>query len=143
MKAENAEAIKIEYAFLARSAEVLADGTFTVIGGGIDRFICTNFPPGIPTLVLVVRLSVARDEWNKQHDLLVEIFGPDGELMPGQRHTLTFNLPPAASAPQLPGLVGMLTLVGMQFPRPGIYRIRLSVGSKELDSISLYFEQQS
>lgn len=75
--------MQLQYAFCARFAETGDKGTFSVIGGGINILRIPVLPATIPTLSVIVRLVFTIEECDRQHELTVELLGPDGQQLAG------------------------------------------------------------
>ncbi len=69
---------ELVHAFLASSAELLADGRFCVLGGGIDAIGVPAFPVVLPVLAVVARFRVPPEQSGRVHQITVNAVGPEG-----------------------------------------------------------------
>jgi hypothetical protein len=136
-------AVDLRFLLLADAAIVREFGKMDILGAGIK----TIFTPGVPavqaTLTVAAWLDMTLDEASAQHEVEIQITGPDGQPIAGGR-----GMVPPASAAQLGGvpdnqLIGVplpLPLPNIALPTWGRYTLHLrwdgeSIGELPLDVV--------
>jgi hypothetical protein len=127
----------LEYAFLAKHADVSGGAGFSVIGGGVDHAAGPQLPIVVPVLCLVARFRFAPAECGQLHVVRLELRDPDGDLVP----LMNTELPVKPDAPIMPDMaVSTLALLGMlnaTFLKAGDYRFRFFLGERDLGGTSI------
>jgi hypothetical protein len=128
--------MEVSYAFLARSGEFAPDGTFSVFGGDFSTIQGKTFPLLMPSMSLIAKLVFAKEESGQHHAINVDVVGEDNvNLAPPAKQE--FDIP-APQDPEKKMAVSLgVVLNGLQFPRPGNYRVRLLWDGQELRTIKL------
>jgi hypothetical protein len=124
---------------LARYIELTADGTFTVVGGGVSRINTGGFPWSWGVLFLLARLRMTLEEGQGKHMIAVECETPSGETEPvGEETQMLSATPETELGPD--GLVGLnfnYCMVNLHFPKPGVYKYRLKIDGQAVGSADL------
>jgi hypothetical protein len=130
--------VEVAHAFLAVSAEITPDGKFHVLSGDIDTL--RGHFPGIleQPLSLVVKILFSAEECNRDYQLRVELLNPDGRTLEALDRPI--HPPLLGQANRRTKLTFMLRFLGIHFPAPGDYAIRLSVNNEVLKTLPLYVE---
>ncbi|HEV3255435.1 MAG TPA: hypothetical protein VG013_01020 [Gemmataceae bacterium] len=120
--------------FLARFAELGADGLFTVVGGGLDRIEAQGFPSSWGFLFLLARIRLTTEEGLAHHTTAVERETPNGQIEPIGADSPMMRLPPA---PEIgpDGRVGLsfnVCLVNLFFPEAGVYKYRFKIDGQAI-----------
>lgn len=134
--------MQLQFAVLADTAQIMSDGKFIIVGGGIDYINAPSFPAMNPSLALVVRLTVSPQDVGHEHQFRVELLLPDGtNILPTQGST--------AFTPQASGSSGIVTpqsymfvvnLPGIVFPREGRYLFRLFIDNRKVSDVPLHLQ---
>jgi hypothetical protein len=111
-------------AFLADEANVSQEGKLNVMGI-FDRIAAPSFPTLHPRMVFAFRVQAEYIDAGRAFDVRVRlmdedggvIFEANGEIVPPPLHPGNFS-----TANQV------FTLVGVQFPQPGMYKFVVNVG---------------
>jgi hypothetical protein len=131
--------VEVEYAFLADGAQTSSDGKLYVLGGGIDRIFAGQFPATHPIMALVLKIKLHPSECEREHNLELELWDPDGNPI-GGKISATFSANRQGggrdSFVQL-----VLNILQQQFPRTGDYGFQIVVDGQHKKTVSLYLEQ--
>lgn len=134
--------MQLQYAILADAAQILPDGKFVIMGGGIEYINAPSFPTMNPSLALVVRITVDPQEVGREHQFRLELLKPDGESIPPLEGSSVFT----PQAPITSGVViplshmFVINLPGVVFPEPGKYMFRMFVDDHEVGEVFLYLQ---
>ncbi len=120
--------MELAYAFLAKYADTAPDGTFTLIGGGLEGVKASSLPTGIPAMALIIHLLANPDECGHEHQLDMAFFSPTGApiLNPGGHLTFTPTEDPDTPGHRV-GVSCIFGMIGMTFTEFGDYEFRLSL----------------
>ena len=115
--------MKIPMAFLADEANISQEGKLNVMGI-FDRIAAPDFPVVHPRMVFAFRVHAEFSDTGRVYPVQVRLASEDGEVM--------FEAMGEINAPIVaPGEFStanqVFTLVGVQFPRPGLYRFVVSI----------------
>jgi len=131
--------MELEYSFCAKYGEVGADGFFAIIGGGLDRINGPQLPVVIPSMAVVMRISVSPEEFQTDHRLRVELFDSCEQRLP-----LEVEFPVPHTSP-IPGEAEReatfscaICMSNLTFPVAGDYEFRISVDEQLLGITPLY-----
>jgi hypothetical protein len=131
--------MKVDYAFCAKYAEVGADGLFSSIGSGLEVLQPNQLPGALPMIALVIHATVSTEECQDEHQLCVELFGPDNERLPLD---VKFPVPIIGlrkEAPEVPPtFCCAINMMNVHFPSPGDYEFRISTDGKVIGRVALY-----
>jgi len=131
--------MNVEYALLADAAQTSLDGKLYVLGGGIDRIFAEKFPATHPYLSLVLKMELHPAECEREHELEVELWNPDGNPV-GGKLSGTFSADrQAGGRPSFVQLV--LNLQSATFEVPGDYAFQIVVDKQLVKSLRLTLEQ--
>ena len=129
--------MRLTYAFCADAAQIAPDGKLYVLGGDFEVIHAQEFPAKHPALFLVVKLSVQPPECQREHQLRVELIGPDGHAVT-KPIVLSFKAEPNSLYPHKPIGVGLIiNFQNLQFQKPGDYAFHVLVDDLELDTVPL------
>lgn len=130
--------MRLNFAFLADSAQSLPDGRFSVLGGGVTVLYIKKFPALQPTLTLVVQFDVNKAEVDREHELRLELFSPlNATAMP----PVTSKFTPSGNVehPEWPmTALFILNTTGLVFEMPGRHEFRISVDNVEKARLPLF-----
>lgn len=134
--------MQLQYAILADSAQILPDGKFVIMGGGVEYINAPSFPAMNPSLALVVRLSVNSQEVGHEHQFRLELLMPDGTtVLPIQGNTAFTPKPPTTSGIVVPlNYMFVVNFPGLVFPAAGKYAFRLVVDDRKVSEVPLYLQ---
>lgn len=134
--------VEIDFAVLARSADLGADGTISALGMGFDRIRATVLPRAFPFAVLV-RLKEIGDA----EKLLVEldVIGPKGSILDApfvNEMPIKKAIPSVAVIPKETATIH-IGLPGLVIPEAGKYefQIRVTATNTVNRSLSVSVEQ--
>jgi len=129
--------MEIEYAFLARYADLSSDGTLSILGAGLEVVRAPSFPRTLP-LAVVARLNDINDA---SVPIVLEFDATTTEgksilaapfVIPLELH----RLPPADKVTSDKSGNVVLGLAGFLIPSPGEYILRLKLtGESVLDRV--------
>ena len=133
--------MQLAFAVLADFAEITSEGKIAMLGGDFDTIKSPAFPSIHPRLSLVVKLNVEPAEYDKEHQLLVEVLDPQGtSILPAITSVFTPRVGPGG--PDRPLKYSfVLNFHLFMLSTSGKYLFRLFVDSKEIGAIPLYAEQ--
>jgi len=122
------EPMNISLAFLADEANVSQEGKLNVLGI-FDRITAEDFPVVHPRLVFAFRVQMEFADAGRSFPVHVRLMAQDGEVM--------FEAVGEITAPGIP--IGefatanqVFAMVGVQFPREGMYRFTVSIGGGDV-----------
>ncbi|CAN5261644.1 hypothetical protein BH20GEM2_BH20GEM2_18610 [soil metagenome] len=115
-------------AFLADEANLSQEGKLNALGV-FDRIDAAAFPIAHPRMVFVFRVHAEPEDSGETFPIGVRLVNDDGETL--------FEAHGELVAPDVaPGEFSVsnqiFTLVGVQFPQPGVYRFLVEVGDLEM-----------
>ncbi len=126
--------MQLEDIFFARFADLTPDGSFTVVGGGLNRINAGGFPWSWGLLFLLARVRFATEEAQAPHTTAIERETPLGQLEAlGEESAMQPVPPTAALGPD--GRVGVnfnFCLVNLCFPEAGIYKYRFKIDGQAI-----------
>ena len=118
--------MKILMAFLADEANVSQEGKLNVLGI-FDRITAATFPVMHPRMVFVFRVYIDSADGGRGYSVSVRLLDETNTPLleaDGEIGTPTVAPGDFATANQL------FNLVGLHFPRPGVYRFVVSIGDE-------------
>ena len=131
--------MEVEYGFLADGAQTSSDGKLYVLGGGIDRIFAKQFPAVHPMMALVLKIRLHPSECEREHNLELELWDPDGNPIGGK---LTAAFSAGRQEKGRDSFVQLvLNILQQQFPRPGDYGFQIVIDGQHKKTASLYLEQ--
>jgi hypothetical protein len=120
---------EVAFAFLANSAELLADGRLVVIGPDIDQLFCVQIPTSAQ-LSFVVKLIFAAEESSRSHTVAIEYAKPDGtRARLTQSIPLSLRLNPGNPAADVKTAV--VAVLGLNLDAPGGYTFYVMVDEQD------------
>lgn len=130
--------MRIEYAFLADSAQVSRDGKLYALGAGIDRIFAERLPVTHTYMSLVVRLRLHPMECDRSHHLEIEMWDPDGGRL-GPKLETDFRVGRDEKEPSRDRHAQMvLNFYGVEFPREGDYAFHIAADGNHLGHLELF-----
>jgi hypothetical protein len=118
--------MKIPMALLADEANVSQEGKLNVLGV-FDRIAAPSFPVVHPKLVFVFRVQAEFADMGPPVAVRVRLVDEDGAVLFEASGELA---PPPVEPGQFATANQIFSLVGVQFPSPGIYKFLVSVGEE-------------
>ena len=118
--------MKLNYAFIAKYAELGADGNFSVIGGGWDAVGVATLPFVSPPIAVVTCFRPDPSDVGQEQCIDVQMFSPEGYATPLRFET---KMTPA-SEPGRSMIANIVWLVGAGyafFSTAGLYEFRINV----------------
>ena len=128
--------MELEYAFVAKFADVHPDGYFSVIGGGVRAIAVAQLPASHAALAVMVSVGLLPDECQSERRMQLELFDPNGVRQPLE---IDFPLP----TPRRPedqhqvGICAAINLAGVLFGTCGRHEFRISVDGRQLGVVGL------
>jgi hypothetical protein len=138
---ENNVPAEFIHAFLANAAEMLPDGRFSALGGGIDGIAVPGFPATLPSVAIVLRFRIVQAEYHRGHVIGITLTRPDqtdigvGALV---RHPGVQNMGPAIGPFEQGMIVNVvvnLSLVSLTMP--GVYVFNFTVDGAQIGTLSV------
>jgi uncharacterized protein DUF6941 len=126
--------MQLDFAILAKYAELAADGTFTTVGGGFSAIGTTGLPLTIPNLFLLVRLDTSPDEAGKPFELTIDVIRPNGTPVPGMQGKLGFTPVPNTVDQTKPSqFLGLVHVMGLTVQEAGVHWVRITRSDNQQD----------
>jgi hypothetical protein len=129
--------MRIAYAFLAKYGDTGTDGTFALVGGGLEVVRGERLPVGVPALTVVVHLFADPPECGHEHHLVINIVNPHGDISPFRGDLPFTPLLDQERPDRQVGVNCLLGILGASFTEEGDYEFRLSVDGVLLSTTSL------
>jgi hypothetical protein len=114
-------------AFLADEANISQEGKLNVLGV-FDRIAAAEFPVVHPRMVFAFRVQAEFTDGGRSFPVEVRLVDEDANVLFDASGEIT---PPVVPPGEFSTANQVFTLVGLQFPRPGIYRFEVLVGGLE------------
>jgi len=138
--------VRLEFAFLADSAQFLSSGRaqFNVVGGGLWNAETPKLPANYPRITVVVGVGYTREALDADHEVVVSFVNPDGARvgpMPNAHYepsrTVTHPVSDARFEPE-----SIVDVVHVPYDTPyftayGRYEFRIALDGREVKT--LYF----
>lgn len=127
--------MKADFALIAEAASAPPDGKLYVIGGAVRRVASPSYPTVLPSLSLVVSLSVPPAECGVEHELRLSFLDPDGvQLMAPPPFKVKAD--PNPDSKRLPAFINIVAMIGgLPVPKPGDYAFSLVWSGQEIASV--------
>jgi hypothetical protein len=141
-------AAELVHAFVASSAQLLADGSFCVLGGGINGIVVrSDFPYRLPSLAFIVRIRFGYDDLEREHEFRIRVRAPDErwvEFEGVQKIEPTANWGPRIG-PLEDGVIRNVQadVVYFEFDMPGIYVFEFVIDGEVIGTLGLPVAQIS
>lgn|SRR3989338_2859337 len=134
--------MKVDYAFLAESAEQV-NGKLYVLGGGIDSFWSDKEPFVYPRLSFVLRIVFEVSEIGRDHKIEIQLMDEDGRNV----HTVGANLNIPKKNPNLPkgwqqAIGTVINFANLQLPKFGNYSFNILINNSCLHTIPIRLAQR-
>jgi hypothetical protein len=133
--------MEVEFAFLADAAQASGNKLY-VLGAGFDRIFAAQFPAVHPLMALVLKLKLHPAECDREHNLEVELWDPDGQAM-GVKVAAKFSAEKPKPVGRSAYVQLVLNLAQIRFPKVGDYAFQIVVDSQHYKSLPIYLEQVS
>lgn len=130
--------MEVEYAFLADSAQTSSDGKLYALGAGIGRIYAERFPVVHPYMSLVLKLQLHPAECEREHELEVELWDPDGNPIGGKLAGRFSAERQPRGRPSYVQLV--LNIQNASFKEPGDYQFHIMVDKQIMKTLALTLE---
>jgi hypothetical protein len=130
--------MELAYGFLANAADVVQDGRFFVLGGGIDGIGVPAVPAVMPGLAILVNISFEQEECGEAHRFRVLLTNPEGNPA-GPEFQL--ELRPRQSEPAYKDGATVsvaVSMIGLPFGHQGEYSFNLFVGDRLIGRIPFW-----
>ena len=114
-------------AILADEANVSQEGKLNVLGI-FDRIAAAEFPVMHPRMVFAFRVEAEAGDGGRGFPVNVELLDPDGAVLFQAAGEM---IAPRVSAGEFTTSNQVFTLVGLQFPRAGLYRFVITIADTE------------
>ncbi len=130
--------MELAYGFLANAADVVQDGRFFVLGGGIDGIGVPAVPAVMPGLAVLVNISFEQGECGEVHRFRMTLTNPEGneagpecrlDLSPRQSEWAYRNGTTLSVA---------VSMVGLPLGHQGEYFFNLFVGDRLIGRIPFW-----
>ncbi len=129
--------MKLAFASFAKFVDLSPDGSFDVIGGGFRQLEAERLPVTVPSLALLVFVSLPPEECHRSHALQVSATGPDGKgvetIHPDSPSP--FLLRPGVS-PDQPSAAAV-NLGRAEFAQAGFYTFHIAADNQEVGDVTL------
>jgi hypothetical protein len=130
--------MEVEFAFLADAAQVPPDGKLYVLGGNVDRIHAHQFPTNHPSMTLVMKIQMLASECNRAHQLQIDLWDERGNPVLEPSITAEIGVGPDPDDPTGPSsLLIPVNMMGVQFPRPGVYEFHIVINGRHLKTLPL------
>ncbi len=135
--------MQLDFAVFAKAAEMSSDGSFSVLGGGIEALVANEFPYRPRPFALAVRLRFPPEAAGFRSTLTVTALGPDDAELPFRAEVPIGPL--RAAAPGRPIYYTALIEVStaFSFPAAGRYVFLLRIGVAPVGETELYVDSAS
>ncbi len=119
----------LNFAFLANSAEIMPDGRFFVLGGGIDGFTASDVPEILPAISIIASIYFSAEECDRDYEFRAELQLPDGSDPGTAASTVLAPRIPVETPGVGPNLKVSVSLFGLVLPQHGRYCFNFFVGT--------------
>jgi hypothetical protein len=119
--------MKIPMAFLADEANISQEGKLNVLGI-FDRIAAPEFPVTHPRMVYAFRVQAEFTDAGRSFPVQVRLIDEDGGVLFEASGEIN---PPVVPPGEFSTANQVFTLVGLQFPRPGLYQFQVNIGALE------------
>jgi hypothetical protein len=130
--------MEVEFAFLADAAQS-SNNKLYVLGAGFDRIQAARFPAVHQLMSLVLKLKLHPAECDREHNLEVELWDPDGQAM-GVKVAAKFSADKPKPAGRSAFVQLVVNLAQIRFPTAGDYAFQIVVDSQHRKSLPIYLE---
>lgn len=133
--------MKLAYAILADAAQVALDGKISVLGGDFDTIFAQSFPARHPSLALVMRFDVEKQECGLEHQLRIAISGPLNTPVAGPITSVFVPQANPAYPNRLVKALLAMTFQNLTFESQGSYNVNITVDGHSAGKVTLYLAQ--
>ena len=133
--------MQLVFAQCCKYCEVSADGSFTVVGGGLSAVGPSAFPAALTGLGVIAQVSFEQEEVGQTFQIGVELFDQQGQRVPEFNALVPLRPERNDRVPDLIRATLAIYAAGLAFPAPGRYEFRVRCGEQELGSVPLYLIQ--
>src|SRR5207249_4885506 len=133
--------MQLVFAQCCKYCEVSADGSFTVVGGGLSAVGSATFPAALAGLGIIAQVRFEQEELGQTFAIGVELFDQQGQRMPDFNALVSLRPERNDRVPDLNRTTFAIYAAGLAFPAPARYEFRMHCGEQELGSVPLYLIQ--
>lgn len=133
--------MELAYAFLAEAAESRSCGRFFVFGGNAEVMTSKQLPSVIPSLALLARLELSRDECRQPLEVSLVGLRPDGTILTPETTIKLGPVEPRRDSDRVATTILIVNITGILIRSYGVHKFTLKFGSKELGSVPFYSEK--
>src|SRR3954452_21799279 len=131
-------------ASLAKAVEFNPDGSFSILGGGMNVVRVTERagkPAPLPSLFLFVNVERTDEEARQEHVVTLRAVNPDGSVNTDAQ-SLPFRVQPDCAHPRIPPTFRCaFNLLGMELPDGGLYQLHVFVDGQLQKVVALYADK--
>lgn len=127
--------MELVYSFLANSGEVMPDGRFNVLGGGIEGVSASAVPIILPSLAIVVVFNFAPDEIGQEYPVGLSLIQPNGVPSEISGSLLLHPKMPEIASSSTVRLRAMFNVYGLKLSEPGVYQFVFLGQGRQVGSI--------
>ncbi len=127
--------MELSFAFLAGSADYLADKRMVALGVDTDMVLCRVFP-ATATIALVMKWLFDPEEIDRPHSFKVEYIKPDGTGAKVLEQT-PFSVAPNLEGPTFKAGASFIVNMSLLLESAGIYQFRAIVDDREIQPLAL------
>jgi len=128
--------MKIDFAFLADSAEVL-NGKLYVMGGAFDTIWAKKFPAIHPKIAFVMRMTFEAAEVDRKHHLEILLMDEDGKNVAKAGGPLEIKKSANIYKGWPHPFLAVMNFMNLSFPKAGDYSFNIVCNNTALKSVSL------
>lgn len=128
--------MKVDFAFLADSAQVI-DGKLFVMGGGFDTIWTTRLPAIQQHVAFVMRLLFSNKDAGKRHNLEIKVVHEDKGEVARLSGELRIEKQPRTPMVGASSVSTVMNIESLQFRELGNYRFEIHVNGSHMKSIPL------
>jgi hypothetical protein len=126
----------------ARYAEFASDGTITMIGASKDVHQTSTLPFVLPTLYIIARVVLTREEATVAHKLQFQIAAPDNDDFLVSEEIPVDRRQEIATVGEYLGVNSILALFNIPFAQDGRYHLRLLFDGVAVKALTFRVELQ-
>lgn len=133
--------MKLDFFMLADKAEapLAEDGSrkLNIVGGGVTHVRADKFPYTLPSIAIVVRFFLEKEDGGSKHTFEVNLVAPDGQRLLTVGHQMEIAEIAPAHQGEEPSLFVVGELGNVLFQREGRYVMELTLDGVSVDSKGL------
>lgn len=130
--------MRLDYLFIADRIEEVAGG-INIFGVGTNDLLFSALPAAAPPTTIIAGFMIAPGEFDTDHLLAMEVWGPDGGCLVPRTALLIMRraphpLDPAAHV----RFHACMSITGLLFHQPGAYAFRLFVNGGSVGTLTIH-----